>query len=157
VKRDEIIYFIEYHNRANKKIFDTAAQLSNEQLMRTGKFDHDTAFQSLRHMVDVDWSWRQFCMGNDVGKAYLWETVPMNNLDEVRAAWEMDSAEFLAYAQQMDGATLQHEVKPPFDVPVSVPIWQVLVHVVNHGTQHRSELARYFTECGYSPGSLDML
>jgi hypothetical protein len=28
---------------------------------------------------------------------------------------------------------------------------------VNHGTQHRSELARYFTECGSSPGDIDLL
>jgi uncharacterized damage-inducible protein DinB len=41
--------------------------------------------------------------------------------------------------------------------PESAPIWQVLAHVVNHGTQHRSELARYLTVCGHSPGDLDLL
>jgi uncharacterized damage-inducible protein DinB len=37
------------------------------------------------------------------------------------------------------------------------PRWLILAHVVNHGTQHRSELARYFTECGHSPGDLDLV
>jgi uncharacterized damage-inducible protein DinB len=39
----------------------------------------------------------------------------------------------------------------------AVPRWLILAHVVNHGTQHRSELARYLTECGHSPGNLDLL
>jgi len=38
-----------------------------------------------------------------------------------------------------------------------IPMWQLLAHVVNHGTQHRSEVARYLTECGHSPGDLDLL
>jgi uncharacterized damage-inducible protein DinB len=35
------------------------------------------------------------------------------------------------------------------------PLWQVLVHVVNHGSQHRSEAAEALTMAGRSPGSLD--
>lgn len=38
-----------------------------------------------------------------------------------------------------------------------VPFWQMLVHVVNHGTQHRSEVAAILTDAGRSPGDLDMI
>jgi uncharacterized damage-inducible protein DinB len=38
-----------------------------------------------------------------------------------------------------------------------VPIWQMLAHVVNHGTQHRSEAALLLTAAGRSPGELDLI
>jgi uncharacterized damage-inducible protein DinB len=36
-------------------------------------------------------------------------------------------------------------------------MWQLLAHVMNHGTQHRSEAAALLTEAGRSPGDLDMM
>lgn len=157
MNRTDILYLIEYHNRANKKIFETAALLTDEQRMRPGEFDRESAFETLRHLVDVDWSWRQFCMGNDVGKTFLWDRVPMTNFSETRAAWVQDSVELLAYAQSLDDAALEQEIVINAEKGESAHIWQILAHVVNHGTQHRSELARYFTVCGHSPGDLDLL
>lgn len=157
MNHQDILVLVEYHNRSTGKIIETAALLSEEQLMRAGEFDHDSAFQSLRHLLDVDWSWRQFCMGNDVGKQYLWDFVPMTNFAQVRAAWEKDSGELLAYAQGLDDAALQKEIVLNWGVDERAPIWKILAHVVNHGTQHRSELARYLTKCGHSPGEMDLL
>jgi len=34
-------------------------------------------------------------------------------------------------------------------------LWHCLVHVVNHGTQHRSECALKLTNGGHSPGEID--
>ena len=38
-----------------------------------------------------------------------------------------------------------------------IPTWQLLAHVINHGTQHRSEAAALLTALGRSPGDLDMV
>ena len=37
------------------------------------------------------------------------------------------------------------------------PLWQQMLHQVNHATQHRSEAAVILTDLGRSPGLLDLL
>ena len=41
--------------------------------------------------------------------------------------------------------------------PMENVLWHLMAHVVNHGTQHRSEAAMLLTSYGFSPGDLDLM
>ncbi len=152
---DALLAFVRFHRWANQRIFETAAELSDGELRGDAPLDHGTAFQTLRHLVDVDWSWREFCTGNDVGEAYVWDRVPMEDLVSVETFGAEEDARLLAYVGSLDSAALAEPLA--LDAEMSVPRWLIVAHVVNHGTQHRSELARFFTDRGHSPGELDLI
>ena len=70
---ESLLGFVRFHAWANDKILTTTAGLSDEELRRPNVLDHGSAFETIRHVVDVDWSWREFCTGNDVGDTYVWD------------------------------------------------------------------------------------
>ncbi len=153
---DTLLALVRFHAWANDRILTTAASLSDDEFRRAAVLDHGSAFQTLRHLVDVDWSWREVLLGNDVGDTYVWDHgFALDDLPSIHAFCLEEDARLRSYVESHDDGTLTEPLAlgPDF----ARPPWLVIAHIVNHGTQHRSELARYLTECGHSPGDLDLL
>lgn len=157
MEADSLVALVRFHAWANDRILTTAAGLSDEEFRRTANLDHGSAFQTFRHVVDVDWSWREFCIGNDVGDTYVWDHgFALDDLPAIHAFCLEEDARLRSYVESLDDAALTESLATKSAL-IARPRWLVVAHVVNHGTQHRSELARYLTECGHSPGDLDLL
>jgi uncharacterized damage-inducible protein DinB len=155
---DDLLAFVRFHAWANDRILTTAAGLSDAQFRTDGVLDHGSSFETLRHLVDVDWSWRELCVGNDIGDTYVWDHgFELDDLPGLHAFCLEEDARLRSYVESLDRAGLDESMQLGPDPNDAVPRWLVIAHIVNHGTQHRSELARYFTESGQSPGDLDLL
>lgn len=147
-----LLAMVRFHGWANERILMTARALTDEDFRAPGPFDHGTAFDTLRHLADVDWSWRQFLQGNDVGETYIWDhRFGLDDLDGIHAFCLEEDARLLGYVERLDDAALAEPLGTR-----SIPRSLIIAHVVIHGAQHRSELARYLTERGHSPGDLGL-
>ena len=66
------------------------------------------------------------------------------------AWWEAEFLEMDGFLAALTDGTLAY-------VHNGIGVWQMLAHLLNHGTQHRSEAALLLTQAGRSPGELDLI
>jgi len=67
---DYLPVLVRYHVSVDERILDQSAKLTDDELRRPGTTDNGSALETLLHMLIVDWSWREFCIGNDDDDSY---------------------------------------------------------------------------------------
>ena len=109
---ESLLALIRFHAWANDRILTTAAGLSDERFRGTATLDHGSALQTLRHLVDVDWSWREGLLGNDVGDTYVWDHGFV--LDDLRAihAFCLEEDAYSAARGFPNWAAILRDVRP---------------------------------------------
>ena len=104
----------------------------------------------LVHHLGASQRWRmQFEAEGDATFGRL-EDEPLPTIEHLREHWDREWAAVDAWLPSMTDGFVNY-------VHDGVPVWQMLVHVVNHGTQHRAEAATLLTAAGRSPGEVDLI
>lgn len=150
MQADAIRWLFMYDRWATRRLLDAIADLDPEAWEEPDVVGERSLAQVMVHHLGASQRWRIgiASRGTEEGPRPEHESAP--GIDELRARWETEWREVDAWL-----STLSDEfVTAAFD---GVPIWQMLVHVVNHGTQHRSESAAILSDRGRSPGDLDMI
>jgi uncharacterized damage-inducible protein DinB len=78
-------------------------------------------------------------------------------LDGLKQRWKDEEGLMRSYLASLSDADLTGYVRYTTDEGDKRErvLWHCLLHVVNHGTHHRSEAAAILTDCEHSPGGLD--
>ncbi|HET7341749.1 MAG TPA: DinB family protein [Methylomirabilota bacterium] len=145
-----------YNAWANVRILDTAAALTHEQLAAPGGASFDSVRDTLIHVVNGQWLYLERWQGRS---PRAWPEPAPADLATIRARWERveaDTRTFLGALTEARAAAVVEYVNMEGQ-RWAYPLWQQLLHQVNHATQHRSEIAMVLTRLGHSPGWLDVL
>jgi uncharacterized damage-inducible protein DinB len=151
-----------YNRWATGRVLDTAAQLTPEQLQAPGGAGRRSVRDTLLHLIRVQKGWQSWWNGSlPAEEAYgLWlDPADFPDVAALRAEWEAVERDTQAFVSGLTEADLEriYEFTLPNGTVLRLPLQGMMLHIANHGTQHRSEVAAMLTAFGHSPGDLDLL
>jgi len=151
MRADDIRLLVDYSYAATGRVLDAAARLTPEQftgppLIRGANSPRDI----LVHVLDAESSWRERLRTGGQSDAPDLDPTDFPDPPALSRAWSTDEGQMRAWLATLDDDAVLAPVHR------NRPLWQYLVHVVNHGTQHRAETAMILTHWGQSPGDLDL-
>ncbi len=155
MQNTDFIELARYNQWANQRLLDTAAKVSPESLHADAGLSFGSAFHTLRHVLDVGWSWRIACEGQEATQM-LWEVEPLEDLAAVRAYWDGEAERLVTFVRSLSTDDLNRQVKLGTERN-AYALRDILLHMVTHDTGHRNEIGWYFTRLGHSPGDMDFL
>jgi uncharacterized damage-inducible protein DinB len=107
--------------------------------------------------MSAQWVWLSRWQGTS--PTALFDPASLPSLAAIRERWAMIERDTQTFIATLDDATLNQNLtyQNTQGKPFSFPLWQQMIHQVNHATQHRSEIAMILTQFGFSPGEIDLI
>ena len=147
----DIAYLFAYDRWATRRVLSVIDGLPADVWGATGVVGDRGLGSILVHQLGAHMRWRLGLGGDDeAAGAARPEREPLLSPDALARRWALEWDAMDAWLDTLTDDWLA-------ELGDGVPMWQMLAHVVNHGTQHRSEAAVILTEAGRSPGDLDMI
>ena len=144
--------FWEYHHWANHRLFEVGAALGEEAVGREvgTQFSFPTLRQMIAHIYGADSYWLQ------TWKGHASAAVPgaaVQTLGELRIRWDALETEQRGFIGAVGEADLGRVVEGTSTEGKTFrrPLGILLLHVPNHATHHRSEIATMLTMLSGSP------
>jgi uncharacterized damage-inducible protein DinB len=107
--------------------------------------------------MNGQWVWLSRWQGNS--PTTMFDSTDFPDVAALRSQWfevEQETQQFLSGLKPADLDNVIAYTSTE-GRPFAFPLWQLLLHQVNHATQHRSEVAMQLSSFGFSPGWLDLV
>ena len=139
MNREYAQLLFDYNRWANGLIFAKAAEVSSEDYMAEAEgLSFGSLHGTIRHLLGAERGWVRRWQG-EAPEQLSEEATP--DLASLRTVWLQEVERQEAYLNGLS----DEAVAAPFEFQLrdgrggSYPLWQMVAHVVNHGTQFRSE------------------
>ena len=133
--------FIEYHIDMTRRVWDSIQQITDEQFLADNAYSRGSIRNLMVHLASTDRRWLAGLKNlEDVGHLKFEDYTTRAQAREIFENVMKDLAEYSSTLTEAD-------LNTPND-KVLEPRWQVILHIINHGTDHRSTVLQRLHEFG---------
>ena len=148
---------LDYTAWASRKLVQAAAQLAPEELTRDFHTSDRSVLGTLVHVFAADRIWLGRIQGNPQAK-FIDPERDMH-LAILESDWPALHARWKQWAAGLTSESIVAPVsyKDLKGNAYQTPLWQIVLHVVNHGTHHRGQASGFLRSMGRTPPPLDLI
>lgn len=148
----------DYNYATHRRIWDCIMHLSDEQFVQDVNYSIGSIRNHYVHLIGADDRWLSRLQGVALPAAVGNEDFTAR--EATRRRWEQVAEAMQTYLNTLNEAQLDEIVH--YDMPhrggmKHDPRWQVLLHVANHGTDHRAQILRVLHDLGAPTFEQDLM
>jgi uncharacterized damage-inducible protein DinB len=157
MNKQDILVLYSYNAWSNAKILDAASHVTQEQFLAPTPFPHGSLRGTLVHALFGEWVWHQRWQG--IPQNPIWKPEEFPTFESLRVRWAHAETKLMEFVANLTDESLYRKFKyiSTEGLPHERLLWESMAHLVNHGTQHKTEAAAILTGMGYSPGDIDLI
>lgn len=156
VSADTLRLHLDYHAWASRRLLNATDQLTPAELSRDFKTSDKNVLETLAHVFGADRLWLARVNGECPTTLLTPEDRHLGVLTE---QWPVLQQRWKDWAAPLTDRDFQAKI-PYRDLkgnPYEHSLWQVVLHVVNHGTHHRGQVSGFLRSMGHQPPPLDLM
>lgn len=148
----------DYNYWANRKVWAWVIVLNEEQFKRSSDYSIGSVHQQQVHAMDAEAWWLARVRGTAPGKFHEADDFPTR--ESIRTRWDEIESAWWAYLNALPDGELQGVAvytREADGLVYRTPLWEVLLHLINHGTDHRSQTLAQIHQVGGETSAQDLI
>jgi Uncharacterized protein conserved in bacteria len=157
MNKQEFLILYQFNAWSTAKILNTVSRVTQEQFLAPVSFPHRSLRGTLVHTLFAEWVWRKRWEG--IPNNPSWKPDEFPTFESLRARWADEESRLMNFVANVTDERFSSKIKyvSTEGFPHERVLWECMAHLVNHGTQHKTEAAAILTSMGYPPGDIDLI
>lgn len=158
ISLDALRELYDYNYWARDRQLEACAKLAEEQFLRPMGSSYSSLRDTLSHLLAAEWGWHERFRGRSPRSLPDW-LAELRTVEALRERWKLIEADTRNYLAALSPEALTHPLtyQNHKGETWTYPLWQTLVHLVNHQTYHRGQVTTLLRQLGATPPAVDFL